>query len=463
MNPSKYRLNNIHFIGIGGSGMSGIAEVLNNLGYKISGSDSSKSSNTLRLENLGITINYEHKSSNLNGIDMVVRSTAIADNNPEVIEAKERLIPVLARAEMLSSLMNNKRGIAIAGTHGKTTTTSLVASIMSDASLDPTFVNGGIINSFNSNAQLGKGEYLIAEADESDKSFLLLQPSLSVITNIEPDHLVNYDNSFQNLKDAFLEFIKRLPFNGLSIVCGDDAVIRELKINFQRPHISYGFKSDNDYVLSEYSSDGTKSTFKMTSDSESINFKLNMMGKHNVLNAAAASILCLQEGISVEVIQDSLNNFMGIDRRMQILGKQVIDDYSCVYIDDYGHHPTEIEKTIEAIRDSYPDYNLVMVFQPHRFTRTNDLYAEFVEVLRQVDDLMLLDIYSAGEKEIKGIDSDSLKKSLIESGFHRVQLFRDNQIVIKAIGQNINSDTVFVCQGAGDISAISQQITKDFF
>ena len=342
MNPSKYRLNNIHFIGIGGSGMSGIAEVLNNLGYKISGSDSSKSSNTLRLENLGITINYEHKSSNLNGIDMVVRSTAIADNNPEVIEAKERLIPVLARAEMLSSLMNNKRGIAIAGTHGKTTTTSLVASIMSDASLDPTFVNGGIINSFNSNAQLGKGEYLIAEADESDKSFLLLQPSLSVITNIEPDHLVNYDNSFQNLKDAFLEFIKRLPFNGLSIVCGDDVVIRELKINFQRPHISYGFKSDNDYVLSEYSSDGTKSTFKMTSDSESINFKLNMMGKHNVLNAAAASILCLQEGISVEVIQDSLNNFMGIDRRMQILGKQVIDDYSCVYIDDYGHHPTEI-------------------------------------------------------------------------------------------------------------------------
>ena len=280
MNPSKYSLNNIHFIGIGGSGMSGIAEVLNNLGYKISGSDKAKSSNTQRLEELGIQIAYEHSASNLDGIDMVVKSTAIADDNSEIIEAKRRLIPILARAEMLSSLMNNKRGIAIAGTHGKTTTTSLVASIMSNAGLDPTFINGGIINSFNSNAQLGKGDYLIAEADESDQSFLLLQPSVSVITNIEPDHLVNYDDSFLNLKNAFLQFIKNLPFNGFSIVCGDDEVIKDLKTNFQRPHISYGFEIDNDFVLSDYNSIGTQSYFKMTSDSGSVDLTLNMLGKH---------------------------------------------------------------------------------------------------------------------------------------------------------------------------------------
>ena len=241
MNSSNSKLNNIHFIGIGGSGMCGIAEVLFNLGYKVSGSDNSSSANTMRLEKLGISVSYDHKSENLENVEMVVRSTAILDDNPEIIEAKRRLIPVLARAEMLSSLMNNKRGIAVAGTHGKTTTTSLIASIMSHAKLDPTFINGGIINSFNSSAQLCKGQYLIAEADESDQSFLLLQPSISVITNIEPDHLVNYDNNFDNLKVAFLEFIKKLPFNGVSIVCGDDEVVNELKTSFQRSHISYGF------------------------------------------------------------------------------------------------------------------------------------------------------------------------------------------------------------------------------
>jgi UDP-N-acetylmuramate--alanine ligase len=463
MNPSKYRLNNIHFIGIGGSGMSGIAEVLNNLGYTISGSDNTKSSNTQRLEKLGIQIVYKHSASNLDGIDMVVKSTAIADDNPEIIEAKQRLIPILARAEMLSSLMNNKRGIAIAGTHGKTTTTSLVASIMSNAGLDPTFINGGIINSFNSNAQLGKGDYLIAEADESDQSFLLLQPSVSVITNIEPDHLVNYENSFPNLKNAFLQFIKNLPFNGVSIVCGDDEVIKDLKINFQRPHISYGFEMDNDFVLSDYESSGAQSYFKITSDSGSVDLNLNMLGKHNALNAAAAAILCLQEGISIEVIQESLIGFMGIDRRMQILGEHTVNDHSCIYFDDYGHHPTEIEKTIEAIKDSYPDRKIVMVFQPHRFSRTKDLFHEFVQVLRQVDQLLLLDIYPAGEKAVDGIDSANLKKSLIDTGFDAVELVKDSQRVMNKIDKNIHSDTVFVFQGAGDISAISQQIKSNFF
>ncbi len=461
MNPSKYKLNNIHFIGIGGSGMSGIAEVLHNLSYKVTGSDTVISSNTDRLENLGIRIDFGHKSSNLKDVDMVVKSTAIEDHNPEVKEAKKRSIPVLARAEMLSSLMNNKRGVAIAGTHGKTTTTSLVASIMSNADLDPTFINGGIINSFNSNAQLGKGEYLIAEADESDKSFLLLQPSVSVITNIEPDHLINYDHSFNNLKVAFLEFIKKLPFNGVSIVCGDDPVIKELKKNFQRPHISYGFNTSNDYVLSDFRSNGTQSFFKLMSDSESIDFTLNMLGKHNVLNAAAAAILCLQEGISIEIIQDSLLKFEGIDRRMQILGESQINNNHCVYIDDYGHHPTEIKKTIEAIRDSYSGYKINMVFQPHRFTRTHDLFDEFVDVLGAVDHLLLLEIYSAGEKSIEGINSSNIKKSLVNSGFNDVKLLVNNESVIKEIGQSINSDTVFIFQGAGNIASISNAIKNE--
>ena len=463
MNPSSFKLKNIHFIGIGGSGMSGIAEVLNNLGYLVSGSDNSNSPNTIRLENLGINIYYDHKSENLDGVEMVVRSTAILDDNPEILEAKRRLIPVLARAEMLSSLMNNKRGIAVAGTHGKTTTTSLIASIMSHAQLDPTFINGGIINSFNSNAQLGKGEYLIAEADESDKSFLLLQPSISVITNIEPDHLINYEDNFDNLKNAFLEFIKKLPFNGISIVCGDDPVISELKTSFQRSHISYGFDPKNDYVLSEYESDGRKSTFKITSNLNSIDITLNMLGRHNALNAAAAIVLCLLENIPVTVIKESLEGFMGIDRRMQILGEQVNEKSSKVYIDDYGHHPTEIQKTIEAIKNSYPEHNLTMVFQPHRYTRTKDLFNEFIQVLKDVDNLILLDVYPAGEKPIKGIDSSIIKKSLEDSGFSNVELFENKDLVLKRIADSPDINTVFVFQGAGDISSISKQFERGHF
>ena len=463
MNHSKYKLNNIHFVGIGGSGMSGIAEVLNNLGYKVSGSDNVSSSNTQRLEKLGINIFYEHKLSNLEEVEMVVKSSAISDDNPEIEEAKNRFIPVLARAEMLSSLMNNKRGIAIAGTHGKTTTTSLVASIMTNADLDPTFINGGIINSFNSNAQLGEGEYLIAEADESDQSFLLLQPSVSIITNIEPDHLINYENSFENLKNAFLKFIKNLPFNGISIVCGDDEVIQELKKHFQRNHISYGFESFNDYVISNYRSEGMKSYFRLTSINESLDLSLNMLGKHNVLNAAAAAILCIQEGISINIIKESLNNFMGIDRRMQVLGSKKIRNNNCIYIDDYGHHPTEIKKTIEAIRDSYTSHKLIMIFQPHRFTRTSDLYDEFVEVLQGVDQLLLLDIYSAGEDKIEGIDSENIKNSLLKEGFQKVTLFSDKNSILKDLDETIDSNTVFVFQGAGDISTISKTVAKEFY
>ncbi len=462
MNPSKYSLNNIHFVGIGGSGMSGIAEVLYNLGYKVTGSDKKASDITKRLTDMGIEINFDHSASNLKEAEMVVISSAISEDNPEVKEAKQRFIPVLARAEMLSSLMNAKRGIAIAGTHGKTTTTSIVASVMTEAGLDPTFINGGIINSFNSNAQLGKGEYLIAEADESDKSFLLLQPSISIITNIEPDHLTNYDNNFQNLKIAFLDFIKKLPFNGIAIVCGDDPIIRELISEFSRPYITYGFNADNDFVISNYSSNDFKSSFNLRSESENLDLTLNMLGRHNVLNAAAAVVLSIQEGISKEVISHSLENFMGINRRMQVLGKLSINGSSCFLVDDYGHHPTEIKSTISSIRESFPEKEINMVFQPHRYTRTKDLFFEFVEVLIGVDNLVLLDIYSAGEDKIKGINSRELMKRIIERGFNKVEILNSSIEIIQYLEDQINHDSVLIIQGAGNISEISTEIKNRY-
>jgi len=462
MNPSKFSLNNIHFIGIGGSGMSGIAEVLFNLGYKVTGSDQTESEITERLINMGIEINYEHSIANLKAAEMVVVSSAISKTNPEIKEAKRRFIPILARAEMLSSLMNTKRGIAIAGTHGKTSTTSIIASIMAEAGLDPTFINGGIINSFNSNAQLGKGKYLIAEADESDQSFLLLQPSMSIITNIEADHLVNYKNNFENLKKAFLDFVKKLPFNGMAIVCGDDPVIRKLIPKFSRPYITYGFNKKNDYVISNYSSKDFKSSFNLKSETENLKLNFNMLGRHNVLNAAAAVVLCIQEGISAEVINHSLKNFMGINRRMQVLGKIAINGSSCILLDDYGHHPSEIKSTIESIRESYPNKELNMVFQPHRFTRTKDLFLEFVNVLMKVDNLTLLDIYSAGEPSIKGISSKALMKKLIDSGFKKVRILNTGKEIMDFHKDQMSKDSVLIMQGAGDISKISSEIKRTY-
>ena len=462
MNTSKFSLNNIHFVGIGGSGMSGIAEVLFNLGYTVTGSDKKESDITNRLTDMGIEITYDHSALNLKRVEMVVVSSAISESNPEIKEAKKRSIPVLARAEMLSSLMNTKRGIAIAGTHGKTSTTSIIASIMTEAGLDPTFINGGIINSFNSNAQLGKGKYLIAEADESDQSFLLLQPSMSIITNIEPDHLVNYENSFENLKIAFLDFVKKLPFNGMAIVCGDDPIIRQLIPEFSRPYITYGFDEENDYVLSNYSSSDFQSSFNLRSESESLDLSFNMLGRHNALNAAAAAVLCIQEGVSTKVINNSLKNFMGINRRMQVLGELPINGSNCILVDDYGHHPSEIKSTIDSIRESFPNKELNMVFQPHRYTRTNDLFYEFVDVLTKVDNLILLDIYSAGESPIKGIDSEELMKKISDQGFSKVKLLNSGKEIIRSLEDHVDNESVLIMQGAGNISDVSSEIKKKY-
>ena len=461
MKKSRLGLSKIFFVGIGGSGMSGIAEVLINLNYEVSGSDISDSEIIDRLRIKGAKVFIGHKASNIDRAEMLVISSAIDKKNPELIEAKLKGIPVLARAEMLSSLMNMKRGIAIAGTHGKTTTTSLVASILTEAGLDPTFINGGIINSFASNAKLGKGDYLVAEADESDKSFLMLQPSLAIITNIEADHLINYDNSFDKLRQAFLDFVKRLPFDGLLISCGDDPEIRNLLPEFSRSNVTYGFDESNDYVLSNYKSNNFRSTFSLSHENQLISIDLNMLGRHNALNASAACVLALEEGVDVLKVQHALKNFMGINRRMQVLGDIKIKNSISTLIDDYGHHPSEIRSTIDSIRESHPEKKLTMVFQPHRYSRTKDLFEEFIEVLQTVDQLILLDIYSAGEELIKNYESKDLLRRLRKTAL-KVCLSEESTLdssIVEALG---NDEGILLMQGAGNISKFSESIVKNF-
>ena len=464
MSLSKISPKHLHFIGIGGSGMSGLAEVLNNLGYIVTGSDISETSVTERLKSLNIKIESNHKPSNLGSADMVVISTAIDESNLELKEARKLLLPVLQRAELLSSLMNMKRGIAIAGTHGKTTTTSLLASIMTEAMLDPTFINGGIINSFATNAKLGSGNYLIAEADESDRSFLMLQPSLAIITNIDSDHLINYGNDIKNLELAFIEFVKKLPFNGLAIVCGDDLILKNLVPSFSRKVITYGFEDQNDYVIQDYIAKELTSEFSIKTREENIfKIKLNLTGRHNALNALSASILALEEGISVINIQSALEKFSGIARRMQYLGEINQNGKKALVIDDYGHHPTEIEKTIEAIRESYPEKKISMIFQPHRFSRTKYLLKEFINVFQLPDELLLLPIYSAGEKEIEGVTAEKLIKGIEVKTSKKVGLARSEPEIFNFLeGVLAKGNRVLLMQGAGDISNISKKVIERF-
>ena len=456
MNPSKKTPNKIFFIGIGGSGMSGLAEVLFNLGYEVSGSDIKESGITERLKILGIHLSIGHKASNLDDVDMVIKSTAIKDKNVELIHARKLGLPILERAELLSSLMNMKRGVAIAGTHGKTTTTSILASIMTEAMLDPTFINGGIINSFSSNAKLGTGDYMLAEADESDKSFLMLQPSLEIITNIDADHLVNYKNNMNNLEEAFIKFVKKLPFNGLLVACGDDPIIKKLVGSFSRKTILYGFEDHNDYIISKYKTESFTSEFILSYDKDSVShLKLNLPGKHNVLNATAASVLAIEEGVSLINIKSALEKFSGIRRRMEFLGN--LGD--AVVIDDYGHHPTEIRNTILTLRESFPGSEITMVFQPHRFSRTKDLYEEFVEVLQLVEGLILLEIYSAGEKPIDGISSSALLESLKDKGLKNLLLANSTKQALELINSSFfKKKEVLLIQGAGSISDISKKL-----
>ena len=464
MSLLKRSPDRIHFIGIGGSGMSGLAEVLFNLGYTVTGSDISITSVTERLTSLGIDIQTKHKASNLGTAEMVVVSTAIDEKNPEVVEAKKLMLPVLARAELLSSLMNMKRGIAVSGTHGKTTTTSILASIMTEAMLDPTFIIGGVINSFATNAKLGSGNYLIAEADESDKSFLMLHPSLEIITNIDADHLGNYEHNMLNLEKAFVDFVKKLPFNGLLIACGDDLVVKKLIPEFTRTVITYGFEDFNDYMIVDYAAKDLTSEYLLRNKlGNEFKILLNLPGKHNALNAAAASILALEEGISVLNIQSALEKFSGIGRRMEFLGEIIQDDKKTIVIDDYGHHPTELKCTIDAIRESYPKQKITMVFQPHRYSRTKDLYKEFVDVLNKVDQLVLLNIYAAGEQKIRGISAYNLMEDVKKKGLKEVNLAESDSVLFQNIREIVGrSGGVLLMQGAGDISNLSGEILQKF-
>ncbi len=461
MNSTKKKLKHIHFIGIGGSGMSGLAEVLFNQGYTISGSDLKLSSVTERLSFLGITIENSHKAKNIQEVDMVIKSAAIGEENEELLEAKKLKIPILARAELLSSLMNMKRGIAVSGTHGKTTTTSLLASIMAEAMLDPTFVVGGVLNSFSTNAKLGSGEYLIAEADESDKSFLMLQPSLAIITNIDEDHLRNYNNDIKNLERAFVDFSKKLPFDGLLVVCGDDPILKNLIPSFNRHVISYGFGENNDYVVKDLTFFEFRSKFSISSKSNTFQINLNMPGKHNVLNATAAAVLAIEEEISILNIQNALNKFQGVSRRMSFLGKIEINNNLNFVVDDYGHHPTELKNTIETIRNIFPKKEVTMVFQPHRFSRTKDLFENFIKVLQLVDNLILLPIYPAGEKKIKEISSTILEKELKKQGFKKVYLSDSFSNLVEILSHiQTDKDSVLLIQGAGNISDFSLKISE---
>ena len=458
----KHAIKHIHFVGVGGSGMSGIAEVLCNLGYTISGSDLSDSATLRRLAGLGITTYVGHSRDIVAGADAVVTSTAVQADNPEVLVAREMRIPIVPRALMLAELMRLKQGIAIAGTHGKTTTTSLVASVLAEAGLDPTFVIGGRLNSAGANARLGSGDYIVVEADESDASFLNLLPVMAVVTNIDADHMDTYEGSFDKLKDTFIQFLHNLPFYGLAVVCGDDDNIREILPRIGRPILTYGFGEDNDIRAVEVVQDGMQSHFTvLRKDRETLRVTINQPGLHNVLNALAAIGVATDEGVSDGAICRALEGFSGVGRRFQVQGEFEVGEGWVKVVDDYGHHPKEVEATIKAARASHPDRRLVMMFQPHRFSRTRDCFDDFVDVLSQVDQLLLLEVYPAGEKPIVGADSRALARSIRLRGEVEPILVDPVEGNLPNVLQKVlQANDLLLTQGAGNVGAISVELAQ---
>lgn len=455
------RIKHIHFVGIGGVGMAGIAEVLLSQGYRVSGSDLSDNALTKRLRSVGAEIYHGHQASHVENADVVVRSSAVDPHNPELVAAREQHIPIVPRAEMLGELMRFRYGIAIAGTHGKTTTTSLVTSILTEEGVDPTFVIGGRLNSAGSNARLGAGRYLVAEADESDASFLYLKPMISVVTNIDADHMSTYHNNFDELRKAFIEFLHRLPFYGLAVLCIDEPVVREILSDVSRPFFTYGLTEDADFRALDIIQDGTKTSFtvKRPNGMSSIDIKLNLPGRHNVLNALAAIAIATELKVSDQAIQRALEKFAGIGRRFQISSDLPLKKGGKVtLIDDYGHHPREVAVTLQAARQSWPDKRIVMVFQPHRYSRTQDLFSDFCDVLSQPDALVLLDVYSAGEAFIPGADGATLAAKIHERG--RVQpVFVEKHDELARVLQDILQDgDVLLMQGAGNIGALASHL-----
>ena len=412
----KNLVKRVHFVGIGGTGMCGIAEVLHNLGYQVSGSDQSQNTTTQQLKNMGIAVFHGHHAENVENVDVVVTSTAINRDNPEVQAALTEHIPVIPRAMMLAELMRFRQGIAIAGTHGKTTTTSLTASILGAADLDPTFVIGGKLNAAGANAQLGKGDYIVAEADESDASFLYLSPVMAVITNIDTDHMDTYDHSVDKLHQAFIDFVHRLPFYGRAFLCRESEHVRAILPKINKPFSTYGFTAESDIYASDMVAEGMQMRFTVHLKDMSVRpfeVVLNTPGQHNVLNALASIGIALACGVNVEAIQAGLLAFGGVGRRFQCYeGLKLPQGGSVNLIDDYGHHPVEIAATLAAVRGAYPEQRLVLAFQPHRYTRTRDLFEDFVSVLNQADALLLTEVYPAGESPIVAADSKALARAI---------------------------------------------------
>ncbi|MFB1001030.1 MAG: UDP-N-acetylmuramate--L-alanine ligase [Pseudomonadales bacterium] len=463
--PEMRRIEKIHFVGIGGAGMCGIAEVLLNQGYLVSGSDVQASHTTNRLAELGVEIFIGHAIENVQTANVVVVSTAISDSNIELCAAQEAHLPIVPRAEMLAELMRYRHGIAIAGTHGKTTTTSLLASIFGEAGLGPTFIIGGLLNSANANAQLGHGRYLIAEADESDASFLHLQPMVSVVTNIDADHMSTYGGDFSKLTATFVDFVHNLPFYGLVVVCIDDDNIKKLLADFHRPVITYGFDANADYRISDYRCEGLKAYFLLHyKDADGpVQVTLNTPGAHNALNATAAFAVAIDEKIEQSIILKALDNFKGVGRRFEIAGKLSMNQGDVTLVDDYGHHPTEVAATIAAARESWLGKRLVMIYQPHRYSRTHDLYDDFVRVLSTVDVLLLLDVYAAGEELITGADSRSLSGSIRQRGKIDPIYVEDRAELFDVLQGLLIADDILITQGAGDVGKLSKEISSHQF
>jgi len=459
--PEMRRVKQIHFVGIGGAGMGGIAEVLLNEGYQISGSDINENAVVKRLVAKGAKVYIGHKASNIDGASVIVVSTAIDVENPEIATAQENRIPVVRRAEMLAELMRFRHGIAIAGTHGKTTTTSLIASIMAEGEFDPTFVIGGLLNSAGTNARLGSSRYLVAEADESDASFLHLQPMAAVVTNIDEDHMETYQGDFEKLKDTYIEFLHNLPFYGVAVMCIDNPVVRELLPRIARQVITYGFADEADIRATNYSQSGGQSHFCVEiAGQEPLTLSVNLPGQHNVLNALAAIAVAKDEGVEDSAIVKALGEFEGIGRRFEQLSDLSTAAGDMVLVDDYGHHPTEVKATIKAMRNGWPEKRLVMVFQPHRYSRTRDLYEDFVEVLSEVDSLFLLDVYAAGEAAIPTADSKSLARSIRQRGQVEPIYVSDAKQLPELLAVHLQHDDMVITQGAGNIGAIARTLAS---
>lgn len=456
------RIRHIHLVGIGGAGMGGIAEVLLNLGYQVSGSDLRENAVTQHLSRLGASVMMGHHATHMQGADVVVTSSAVSAQNPEVIAARAQRIPVVPRAEMLAELMRFRYGIAVAGTHGKTTTTSLIASILAEGGTDPTFVIGGRLNSAGSNARLGTGRYLVAEADESDASFLHLQPMIAVITNIDADHMATYSGDFEQLCDTFLTFIQQLPFYGLAVICLDDPVLARLLSRISRPVLTYGVHPHADFRLDSLTTEGLKTHFQVLyGGEERLSVTLNMPGHHNALNALAAIVVSQQLGIAPTAIQQGLQNFQGIGRRFQVYGYlNSPQGYRVLLIDDYGHHPREVEATLKAARGVWPTRRLVLAFQPHRYSRTRDLFEDFSKILSEVDVLLLLEVYAAGEEPIPGADGRALCRAIRARG-QVDPVFVERVSDLPAVLPNVLQEgDVVLFSGAGDIGAMAPKLVK---